>query len=1173
MASTRIWPLILLFSVTDTDAQSPRLMLPFTHTNGIKLAKFSPDARLLATMAESEKAVFICEANTGKLLQTIRGGDNEIYYFDFGPDGRNIITYGKDNTVIAWDIYTGNVRVVLKGHTKNIRRAHYSRDGKKIVTASGDQTIKIWDAGSGKVLLTLKGHGGPVQDAYFTKSGKRIVSMGWDSTVRIWNPSNGALVRTFSKPKTHISDFTVSDDEKKIFIIYGNSIMLYDLAGNRILFDKDENTNGFGDCRFSPDNQRIIIHAWQWFYVTIRDAQTGTELRKFSGRNHPSAVFSIAVTPSGDKVFVPDADGKGFIWDVVNDKEYAVLDRKVSEVSVSFFSTDGTKLTTISNDSKYYRATNGMVWNARNGSLLSVLKGNISQTGKAAWIGDKPLVVTGIDTAFYLWDTKTGNPISSFRHKILKLHGQEMQLSTDGTKLLSTLSGDPIVLDLFTGKLFPSIYVRNSKYLIFLGFSPDGNKVVTIHDDKVARLWDAGTGKMLYELTEKFAGITVGIGKVCFTPDGEKIVTGSQNGFGKVWNTKTGKPLVSFRTSNISEPNNVSVDPSGNKIIISDYGGATIVDIHSGKVLAEYKEQADDYFHQVNAAFSPDNIRVATLDSRLIIWDTLFIKSQLIIREVPGMYYFTFSPDSRKIVTYGENNFARIWDIVQGKMLFELKGHENNIKSLFYNKQGNRIISSSGDNTFKLWDATSGKLLYTFFPLGENGYINLIPSGFYKTSADAARLLYYVTKDLKIITFEQLDVKYNRPDKVLEAIGNTDKALISSYRKAWEKRIKKLGIDTTAFRDGYSVPEADFVNRDAIEYEQQNGTLNLHIKGIDSTYKLDRFNVWVNESPIFGQRGISIKKKNSNRLDTTLTIKLSQGENRIETSITNVNGTESYRMPLYVKYTPAVKQKESLKFIGIGIEKFADSSHNLSYSVKDIRDLSAKLKEKYGSDITIDTLFNENVNTAAIKSLKQRLQQTTVNDKVIVAYSGHGLLSRDFDYFLSTYSVRFDKPEENGLPYDELENLLDSIPARKKLMLIDACHSGEVDKEEMVRINETSDSMGLMKGTIPVALKPNQSHLGMKNSFELMQSLFVNVGKSTGATVISAAAGTQFALERGDLKNGVFTYSILEVMNKYPTMKISELKKTVGERVEQLTNGLQKPTSRNETIAVDWNLW
>jgi hypothetical protein len=80
------------------------------------------------------------------------------------------------------------------------------------------------------------------------------------------------------------------------------------------------------------------------------------------------------------------------------------------------------------------------------------------------------------------------------------------------------------------------------------------------------------------------------------------------------------------------------------------------------------------------------------------------------------------------------------------------------------------------------------------------------------------------------------------------------------------------------------------------------------------------------------------------------------------------------------------------------------------------------------------------------------------------------------------------------------------------------------------------------------------------------------VGKSTGATIISAAAGNQFALERGDLKNGVFTFSLLEAFEKFKTLKISELKKMVGERVEQLTNGMQKPTSRNEVIAVDWSL-
>ena len=152
-----------------------------------------------------------------------------------------------------------------------------------------------------------------------------------------------------------------------------------------------------------------------------------------------------------------------------------------------------------------------------------------------------------------------------------------------------------------------------------------------------------------------------------------------------------------------------------------------------------------------------------------------------------------------------------------------------------------------------------------------------------------------------------------------------------------------------------------------------------------------------------------------------------------------------------------------------------------------------------------------------------------------------------------------------------------AYPARKKLMLIDACHSGEVDKEEyqLVKINQSklaANQVVLKGGEISESEEGTQK-LGLKNSFELMQNLFVNVGKSTGATIISAAAGTEFALENGNLKNGVFTYCIMEAMDKYPTMKVSELKKIVGARVQELTNGMQKPTSRNEAIAVDWNVW
>jgi hypothetical protein len=151
--------------------------------------------------------------------------------------------------------------------------------------------------------------------------------------------------------------------------------------------------------------------------------------------------------------------------------------------------------------------------------------------------------------------------------------------------------------------------------------------------------------------------------------------------------------------------------------------------------------------------------------------------------------------------------------------------------------------------------------------------------------------------------------------------------------------------------------------------------------------------------------------------------------------------------------------------------------------------------------------------------------------------------------------------------------LIDSIQPRQKLMLIDACHSGEVDKEEMQRYIRQAPTLGdsVSKGGEVINEDPNA--LGMKNSFELMQELFVNVGRATGATIIAAAAGTQFAQERGDLKNGVFTFSILEYMKKHSGSTVNELKEYVNKKVSEITGGMQVPVSRTENQTVDWRIW
>jgi hypothetical protein len=222
----------------------------------------------------------------------------------------------------------------------------------------------------------------------------------------------------------------------------------------------------------------------------------------------------------------------------------------------------------------------------------------------------------------------------------------------------------------------------------------------------------------------------------------------------------------------------------------------------------------------------------------------------------------------------------------------------------------------------------------------------------------------------------------------------------------------------------------------------------------------------------------------------------------------------------------------------------------------------------------IDTLFNEHVTKEAVLHLKEKLKYLGEDDRLIVAYSGHGLLSKQLDYYLSTYDINFNDPSERGLPYESLEGLLDGIRPRKKLMLLDACHSGEVDKDDIEKIQTakgTLDSLGTKtKSSIKIIGK---SRMGLTNSFELMQTLFANVSRGTGATIISAAGGMQFAQERGDIKNGVFTFCVIDAMKRNSTLTVSALKKIVFDGVVNLTGGLQRPTSRTETNSFDWVVW
>lgn len=1090
-------------------------------------------------------------------------------------DAKMVITASADHSVSIWDLNTSRELRKLKWHTESVTTVALSVNNKYLISGSDDGKAVLWNVNTGKVLQIISHESEPITHVRIAPRINFFVTATYSefdhaSYVRFFGLPNCNEARKFEWKDEKVCDVQINEAKQNIYVLTHTGV-LHAIGGNTMedvktefpvkatlaVLSEDASLTGF----YVAETQEVVVY---------RTDAPGREVARIK----TGGVNSLQFAPGSESVFTTDPSGSIHQWEIKSSRLMHTIASASGPIHSLLFSSAGNYFITAAEN---HTAT---LWDAATLVPLQVYE------GRSIPVNDVALPASGSSILSLYADSTLRQWKIASRVNLEDL----IRLNADASQLDIAPEGDRMVV---SGRRQTNMLERSGKTVAHIIDS--GGKLVSVvmsPDEKWVAALDA-TGNVYigqapdYSLHAEVLWVSdFPISTtLMFTPKNQLLYAGLKTISSMDPATKKSKKVVTLLDDTVitfalsANEKMYAVSTTKNEVLVFESGiEKPLATLSASSIFYNRR----NYFDCI--AISNDGSKVAASGPQLILH--LFdVKSG---KEMHNYYGHTdainslsFSTDQQWLFTSSLDHTIRIWPVAlneaEAKVMSSVSEENYKSTSVYFTKY------TPGD-MYNYKVATQSESA-TFIAFRNDDWIIVTPKRYYFCNKGAAQYLGY-NKNGKYFSFEQFDLKYNRPDMVLKSIGVSDTTLIEAYHKAYLKRLRKMGFTEDQLNDDLNLPDLKIKNFEQLPTITDSSELNFQIEMKDEKYVLNRYQCWVNGVALGGKNGFSLTDSTLRMARRMVPVSLTPGMNTIQFSVLNSKGAESYKTTFTTQYKPKKPVKASLYLVAVSVSKYKDADKNLRYAVKDGRDIIRTLAAKAGYEhIYIDTLFNEKATRDNILKVKNHLLQSSVNDEVVLFVSGHGLLDKNLDFYFATHDIDFKNPETRGISFDALEGLLDSIPARRKLMLMDACHSGEIDKEEKIEIRENAVTDTPATGVTAYAARSSQllvdeGNVGLENSFELMQDLFAGVNKGSGTIVISAAAGKGYALESPKWNNGVFSYSFMygitsheADLNKDGIITAREMLAYVSTEVERLTNGAQKPTSRRENPDFDWVIW
>jgi len=508
-----------------TPRETPRLTIePGGHTATVTWVTFTPDGRRLVS-AGRDKVVRVWDLSAPsapRQERTLRfqigpGSEGMIYAGALSPKGDLIAVagypYGAGKhgiPITLANFRTGRVIKLLKGHEKVIVALAFSPDGKWLASASKDGCVRIWRIADGRMWrspyecrATLTGHTDAVHGLAWAPDSKRLVTGSDDKTLRIWRKGFTGW--------SH--EATLKGHQEKIFKV-----------------------------DWSPDGRYIASAS---FDKTVRvwDGQSGRLLDTLS--DHDRKVSAVAFSPDS-RWLLSCATGPGTgprvctVWSLEQRRELSRFTKHDTSTYCAAISPDG----------RLVASTGGtrneiMLWDPQTAHLKGTIVGTGSPVLALAFAPDGDRVAFGDQEPD---DSLQADGALKQTFDLLAMEiGPDVRVSENWGRARLALDGltaerkEQHQLAILRRGREVARVERWQKFdpICCYSFVPGGKLVVGSNYELT--LHEAQTGRQLRRLIGHIGAIR----SIAVSPDGKLVASGSDDQTFRLWSTETGELLLS----------------------------------------------------------------------------------------------------------------------------------------------------------------------------------------------------------------------------------------------------------------------------------------------------------------------------------------------------------------------------------------------------------------------------------------------------------------------------------------------------------------------------------------------------------------------------------------------------------------------------------------------------